>query len=168
MKKLFLIRHAKSYWKDESIVDFDRPLNKRGKRNIPLMASILKKRGVMPDCILSSPALRAKNTAKFMAKGIGFTKPILYNKNLYEATKEEIHSAIVSMDDSCEVLFLVAHNPGLNDLATHYVDFRENIVTCGIVEIAFDCESWKDIGQKVAKMLSFDFPKKYTSETNDE
>ena len=168
MKKLFLIRHAKSSWSDETLSDFERPLSKRGKRNIPLMASILKEKEVLPDCILSSPALRAKKTAKLLAKGIGFTHPILYDKTLYEGDKEEIHEAIISMDESCNTLFVVGHNPGLNDLAKHYAGFSQNIVTCGIVEIAFEVQTWKEIVPKAAKLLSFEFPKKYTSETRDE
>lgn len=168
MKKLFLIRHAKSSWSDETLSDFERPLNKRGKRNIPLMASILKEKEILPDCILSSPAKRAKKTAKLLAKGIGFTQPILYDKTLYEADKEEIHQAITSVDANCETLFVVGHNPGLNDLAKHYVGFEQNIVTCGVLEIAFEVKKWKDIAPKVAKLLSYEFPKKYTSETRDE
>ena len=167
MKKLFLIRHAKSSWSDETLSDFERPLNKRGKKNIPLMASILKEKEVLPDCILSSPALRAKKTAKLLVKGIGLTQPILYDKTLYEADKEEIHKAIVSMDESCNTLFVVGHNPGLNDIAKHYVGFEQNIVTCGIVEIVFEVNKWKDITPKAAKLLSFEFPKKYAQDKRD-
>ena len=162
LKKIFLIRHAKSSWKDESLSDFERPLNKRGRANAPFMAQILKQRGIMADCILSSPALRAKDTAKFFAKMLGFSKPIVYDETLYEASKEEIHKAITAMDDACETLFVVGHNPGLNDLVKHYVGFSENIVTCGIVEIVFRCEKFKDISSQNAEFVSFEYPKKYS------
>ena len=66
MKKLCIIRHAKSSWKDFLLDDFDRPLNKRGKLNAPFMGSRLKKRNILPDIIVSSPALRAKTTKSFI------------------------------------------------------------------------------------------------------
>lgn len=68
MKKVYLIRHAKSSWKDFSLDDFERPLNKRGKSDAPLMGAKLHDKKVVPDTILSSPAVRAKTTAEIIAK----------------------------------------------------------------------------------------------------
>ena len=76
MKKLFVIRHAKSSWKDYSLDDFDRPLNKRGFLNAPFMGDYLKGRAVVPDIILSSPALRAKTTADIIANRVKYKKQI--------------------------------------------------------------------------------------------
>ena len=70
MKKLFLVRHAKSSWADPSLADLDRPLNKRGLRDAPFMAKLLKGRGVQPDRILSSPANRAFTTASYFAEAL--------------------------------------------------------------------------------------------------
>jgi len=73
MKKLFLIRHAKSSWSDPSVSDFHRKLNKRGKRDAPFMAEKLAARdNTLPDIVISSPAKRAKKTARFMANGVGY------------------------------------------------------------------------------------------------
>ncbi|MCK5293309.1 MAG: histidine phosphatase family protein, partial [Arcobacteraceae bacterium] len=80
-KKLYIIRHAKSSWKDFTLDDFDRPLNKRGRLNAPFMGKILKGKNIIPDIILSSPALRAKTTAKIIANEIGFSKSIIYDEN---------------------------------------------------------------------------------------
>ncbi len=68
MKKLHLIRHAKSDWSNPILDDFDRPLNKRGKKNAPFMGKILRDKGVNPDLIISSPAYRARETAKKNSK----------------------------------------------------------------------------------------------------
>ncbi len=161
MKKLFIIRHAKSSWKDFSLDDFDRPLNKRGKLNAPLMGTKLKERGVVPDIMISSSALRAKTTAEIIAKKVKYSQKIIFKKDIYEIGESAIEKILKKLDDENSVVFLFGHNPDLNMLAEDYVDFDENIPTCGIVEIAFDCGKWKDISSENAKFISFDYPKRY-------
>ncbi|MBU1659071.1 CHAD domain-containing protein [bacterium] len=160
MKKLYIIRHAKSSWKESSLDDFERPLNKRGKADAPLMGSKLKEKRVMPDLILSSPALRAKTTAEIITKKIEFEKEIVFDENIYESSVNELHKIVSEIDDENRVVFLFGHNPSLNELAQKYINLNENIPTCGIVEIEFDCDSWTDISAKNARLLSFDYPKK--------
>ncbi len=160
MKKLYIIRHAKSSWKDETLEDFERGLNKRGKANAPMMGERLKEKGVMPDIILSSPAKRAKSTTEMIGKEIGYTKKVLFDENIYEASVGELRKILTALDDKNKSVFLVGHNPSLNDLAHYYVDFGANIPTCGIVEIAFTSKKWTEIEPKNAKLLSFDYPKK--------
>ena len=70
IKKLYIIRHAKSDWSDDTLKDFDRPLNKRGLKNAPFMGSLLKNKNINPDLILSSPALRAITTAEIIANRV--------------------------------------------------------------------------------------------------
>ncbi|MDQ1339890.1 MAG: phosphohistidine phosphatase, partial [Campylobacterota bacterium] len=86
MKKLYIIRHAKSSWGDAELNDFERPLNKRGKSNAPMMGERLKKKGVMPDIIISSLAKRAKSTAEMIAKEVGYEKKVLFDENIYESS----------------------------------------------------------------------------------
>lgn len=159
MKKLYIIRHAKSSWKDETLNDFERPLSKRGKSNAPMMGARLKKKGVMPDIIISSPAKRAKSTAEIIAKEIGYKKKVLFDENIYESSVEELRKILTALDDKNSTAFLFGHNPELNMLVDYYVKFYENIPTCGVVEIAFACDKWTDIEPKNAKLLSFDYPK---------
>lgn len=161
MKKIYIIRHAKSSWENMELDDFDRPLNKRGKLNAPFMGKKLKAKNIVPDIILSSPALRAKNTAKMIAKEVSYTNKIIFNKDIYEAKPSTLHKILTKIDDKYKTIFLLGHNPELNMLAENYVDFDENIVTCGVVEIEFDCKKWIDINGKNAKLISFDYPKKY-------
>ncbi len=160
MKKLYIIRHAKSSWKDFSLDDFDRPLNKRGRLNAPFMGTLLKKKKVKPDLILSSPALRAKTTAEIIANEIGYDEEIVYKEDIYEASAETLHKILTKLDDKRDVVFLFGHNPGLNDLAYGYVAFDENIPTSGVVEIAFDVKKWSKIESSNAELTSFEYPKK--------
>ncbi|MCK4974235.1 MAG: histidine phosphatase family protein, partial [Sulfurimonas sp.] len=153
-------RHAKSSWKDLYLDDFERPLNKRGKANAPFMGDRLKDKKIVPDIIISSPALRAKKTAKIIAKKVKYSKKILFNEDVYDSSPSILHKILTKIDDKNSIVFLFGHNPELNMLAENYVDFDENIVTCGVVEIEFDCKRWTDIGRKNAKLISFDYPKK--------
>ena len=82
MKKLFLIRHAKSSWEDLRLDDFDRPLNKRGEKDAPFMAELLKEKNIIPDLIISSPSLRTKLTAEIIAEKIGFIDKISFESRL--------------------------------------------------------------------------------------
>lgn len=159
MKKLYIIRHAKSSWKDSTLDDFDRPLNKRGKLDAPFMGTRLKEKNIMVDLIISSPALRAKTTAEIIAKKINYTKAILFKKDIYEVGTHAIKKILKKIDNDNNIVFLFGHNPDLNMLAEEYVDFDENIPTCGVVEIEFDCERWADISAINAKLISFDYPK---------
>ncbi len=160
-KKLFIIRHAKSSWKDSSLDDFDRPLNKRGMLNAPFMGEKLKEKNVVPDIIISSPALRAKTTAKIIAKKVKYSKKIIFKKEIYDVGESAIHKILKKLDNENAVVFLFGHNPDLNMLAEEFVGFDENIPTCGVVEIAFNCEKWRDISSLNAEFISFDYPKRY-------
>jgi phosphohistidine phosphatase len=159
-KKLFIIRHAKSSWKDLELSDFNRPLNSRGKKNAPMMGERLRDKNVVADIIISSPALRAKKTAKIIAKKVRYSKEIIYDENIYASTGMLIHKIVKKIDDKNDSAFFIGHNSDLNMFAQEYVNFDENIVTCGIVEIEFDCKHWKDISKKNAKFISYDYPKK--------
>lgn len=139
--------------------DYERGLNKRGRGDAPTMAKRLKEKGVMPDIIISSSARRARKTAKLLAKGLGFNKKIKLHDTLYEAMPSDLHYHIKSIKDKHEIAFLIGHNPELNMLAEEFVGFDENIVTCGIVEIEFNCETWSEIDSSNAKFISYDYPK---------
>jgi len=161
MKKLYIIRHAKSSWKDLSLSDFDRPLNKRGTNDAPLMGKMLKRKKILPDLIISSPAKRAKTTAKVIAKEINYTESIVYDSDIYEAGMSTLRNIIASIDDKNKSLFLFGHNPGLGMLVDCLVGLYKNIPTTGIVEIEFDCNKWKNISATNAKLKSFKYPKMY-------
>jgi phosphohistidine phosphatase len=162
MKTLYLARHAKSYWKDQSIPDFDRPLNNRGKRDAPFMGEVLKDKKIKIGLIISSPAKRTKKTAIEIAAKIGYLeKNILYNEELYEASSNTLIKTIKKIDEKYDSVMMFGHNPGLtllnNHISNHYID---NIPTCGIVALEFD-KKWNEIDKNTCKFLFFEYPKLY-------
>lgn len=161
MKKLFLIRHGKSDWSNILLDDFDRPLNKRGKNDVPLMANILKEKNISPDLILASPAKRTKTTAKIIAKNIAYLQDIQYDENIYEASAKTIVNLIKEVDNQVNTFFLVGHNPSLNIFTSQFINFKKNIPTTGIIEIEFNCDNWRNIEECKCRLISFDYPKKY-------
>ncbi len=161
-KLLILIRHAKSSWSDQSLSDYERPLNKRGKHDAPFMGDMLCKRGVKPDLFLSSSAKRARKTAKHIAAAIEFPPDlIVFDRDLYLAEEEKLLDVITRTDDGVGTLFLVGHNYGLTDLADYLTGADNgNVPTAGIVGMEVG-QCWKDISQGKARLLFFDYPKKF-------
>ncbi|BAF72842.1 SixA phosphatase family protein [Sulfurovum sp. NBC37-1] len=163
MKKLYLIRHAKSDWSDLSKNDFDRGLNKRGKRSIPIMAKALREKGIIPDLILSSSAKRAKKTAKGLSKALHYEGKIFFNEGLYFTEPEEMIEMVRNVDDRYQSLFLIGHNPEMTELANILTEvYIDNTPTLGIVAISFDIQKWNDIGRGKGKMEAFIFPKMFS------
>jgi len=162
-KLLYLIRHAKSSWDDPSLRDHDRPLNKRGKRDAPLMANVLKKKGIKPDLIYSSTAERALEFAKVIAEILDFKKKkIVSTKDLYMADVKEMLGILRSVEDSAKTVFMVSHNPYITEFANSLCNYNlDNIPTSGVFCIEFDVKKWKDIDLGKGKFVSFDYPKKY-------
>ena len=166
MKKLYLIRHAKSSWKDNSLQDFDRPLNKRGKRDAPEMGRRLQDRSEFPDLILSSSAVRAAKTARAVAKEIGYPKKkIDFRDELYHASAKGMLDLVRQTHNEVQVLFLFGHNPGLNDFANQLCSQTiDNIVTCGIYALECPIQRWEELRlDSLAELLYYDFPKKELS-----
>ena len=160
MKHLYLIRHAKSDWSDESKSDFDRGLNKRGKKAILTMANALKERKVMPDIILCSSAKRAKLTAKGLAKEINYCGGITYIDALYMADPETVHALIQDVNDKYNSLFIVGHNPETTELCNIMTDeYIENVPTLGIVALNLPIAHWKELKMGVNQLKFFIYPK---------
>lgn len=158
MKTLYLLRHAKSSWKDASLSDFDRPLNKRGKHDAPMMAEKLKEMGIHPDIILSSPARRARKTAKVFADILD--TPLRLDERLYEADVADFDAVTQEAFREHESITLVSHNPGLNmynDALSNVPLF--NIPTTGIV--AIDFETYDAFVKHEGRQRFFIYPKMY-------
>lgn len=161
MKKLVIIRHAKSSWDDPFLSDHSRPLAERGIKDAPKMAKRLKKEKIYPDAIISSDAERAKATAIITAENLDFSlKKIDFIKNLYHGSVSQILSEIKKTDDEVKTLFLIGHNPGLNDTIWKLGGEIDNLPTAGQFGFKFDVKSWEEINAKNAKVWFFDYPKK--------
>ncbi len=161
MKKIILIRHAKSAWDNPWLDDHDRPLAERGLRDAPKMAKRLKKRGILPDLILSSTAIRAAETAKFVAKELGYpTDKIVLESGLFHASPHAILKTIRTQKDSHQTILVFGHNPGLNDLVTFLGGEIDNLPTAGQFGFKLKSEHWADLKSENAEAWFFDFPKK--------
>jgi len=165
MKTLYLARHAKSSWKYPNLDDFERPLNKRGRKSAPSMGKILKKLKVAPDLIISSPANRAAMTARIIADIINYPlEKIRYSESIYEFSENALISVVKDIDDAVKKAMVVGHNPALNGLANYIGDQPiSNIPTCGVYCVELDIASWAKIGEHCGKSKFFEFPKKHTS-----
>ncbi|WP_457576912.1 SixA phosphatase family protein [Desulfomarina sp.] len=162
MKELYLIRHAKSSWADPDLDDFDRPLNKRGRMNAPFMAGRISMRNIFPDRIVSSPALRARRTARFIAAGIGYGKrDIIYDRGLYFSGFSYFLDVAEYHLDEVDRIFMVGHNSVITDVAGYLCgETFDNVPTCGIVGIAFRGKKGFQRIDGKGSLLFFDYPRK--------
>lgn len=160
-KQLLIIRHAKSDWGNASLSDFDRPLNARGHSNAPLMASRLLFKHIIPQLLVSSPALRAITTAQYFADILGFAKQeIKQQQAIYLAPVSTLLNVINNFDNNPDCIALFGHNPGLTNLALDLCKCDiYNIPTCGIVFIEFPFTDWKLVSAGTGELKFFDFPK---------
>jgi phosphohistidine phosphatase len=160
-KILYLVRHAKSSWKNPGLADTERPLNKRGKHDAPLMGKTLRSRREIPEMLISSPAKRAFSTAKHFAKEFNYKKEkIEISEILYMASVSDFYNAIVKCDNSIKSIMLFSHNPGITDFANLITGSDiENIPTSGTVRIDFDIEKWVDIKKTKGEIKFFISPK---------
>jgi phosphohistidine phosphatase len=158
MKKLLIVRHAKSSWDFPHLNDYNRPLNDRGKRDAPKMAQWLHLQDIKVDLILSSGAERAKNTA--IAFQALLNTPLEIDDQLYHAGRSKLLNIIKQTNDGINCLLLVSHNPGLNDLADYLLSgFSENIPTTGIVGFNLNIKKWSETNPQNASLHFFKYPK---------
>lgn len=162
MKTLTILRHAKSSWDNPALIDFDRPLNKRGERDAPEMGRRMLGAGIRPSLVISSPALRAWSTAKIVAAELSYPAEFLQReKDLYHASADRLFDVIARQDEGFNNMLLVAHNPGLTDLANKLIPgLTSNLPTAGYVSIEVDTETWELRGRKSVKLLMHDYPKR--------
>jgi len=164
MRTITLLRHAKSSWDNTDLVDFDRPLNIRGRKNAPEMARRLKAAGVRPSLILSSPAKRAWSTAKIIATEISYPIEFLQrDRDLYHAGTQRLLDVLAAQDEGFKNILLVAHNPGLTDLANELVPgLTNNLPTCGFVAVKVEVDTWDLRARRSAELIEYNYPKKST------
>ncbi len=162
MKSLFLLRHAKSSWSNPGLDDQQRPLNKRGKRDAPVMGGRFRARNELLDLILTSPALRARHTAELFADACGYSpEKIVEESELYLLGARSIEDIIENQDDRYQSLMLVFHNPDI----THFVNLCDasvridNVPTCGLVKLVSEIQHWRDWSLSNAHFDYFDYPR---------
>jgi phosphohistidine phosphatase len=162
-RRLLMIRHAKSSWANPLQSDFERPLNERGEHDAPMMGERLKKMDLLPDLIISSTAKRARQTAKRIAKAIGYDKErIQLVDKLYHCIPPVFEEVLAEVGDEVQTVYVVAHNPGITEFVNELSpDFRvDNLPTCGIVGAEIELEHWEMLANARKKVFLFEYPKK--------
>jgi phosphohistidine phosphatase len=161
MKKLVLIRHAKSEWANVVVKDFDRSLNTRGFSDAPKMGLQLKSLTTKPDLVISSPAERTRLTAQLVLEQIGFDlDEVQWNEEVYEASARTLMNVVNAIPDEFETVWMFGHNPGFSYLA-EYLTAGEvgDIPTCGVFAIEFELDSWALVSQNTGHKSFYIYPK---------
>ena len=164
MKKLILIRHAKSDWGGEGLKDIDRPLNDRGYDDAYRLSEWFFKNQDVPQQFISSDATRALSTANIFARNLMYpTNQISIVPQVYESSAEVLKNVITEIDNKLDYVVLFGHNPGITNLVNELAQeiFYDNIPTCGIVCLEFDVKTWKEVPTKKAKKVFNQFPKEF-------
>ena len=158
-KKLIIVRHSKSSWKDLSLDDFNRPLNKRGKEDGPIISNYLSKKTNFIDFLHSSSSVRTFETSKFFTERIKFGK-VKYDDSLYHSSSQSILNLIKNYSNKYSSVMLIAHNPGLTHLINQITNISlDNLPTTGLAEIHFSCNKWNEISSKNSNLIDLKFPK---------
>jgi phosphohistidine phosphatase len=162
MKRLTLLRHAKSSWRDTDLADHERPLSGRGERDAPRMGERLRVRRARPSLIITSTAKRALDTARSVARVLGYPREFVHvEPALYLADPATILELIGKQEETFSDILLVGHNPGFTELVNELLpDLRlNNLPTAGVVAMESTAARWKDIGARNTTLLFYDYPK---------
>jgi len=162
MKALTIVRHAKSSWNEPGLSDRERPLNKRGERDAPVMGKRIADAGIRPSLILSSPANRAWTTAQVIAEKLAYPAEFLQREqDLYLASLNDLLDVVVAQDEGFNSLMIVGHNPGLTDFVNYLSPgLTNNLPTAGVVSVNIDQDHWKLYERPQAELVLHDYPKK--------
>lgn len=153
MKRLLLLRHAKSSWDNDRLSDHERPLNERGVKDAPKMGKVLKREGLTPDVIVSSSAARAAATAELVALATDFEGSLSYTDRLYLAPPSVYLALARELSDSITCALLVGHNPGIEDLVRVLAGHDERMPTAALAHFELPIESWSELGTDTQAVL---------------
>ncbi len=161
-RRVTLLRHAKSSHHDLSLTDHDRPLSPRGERDAPVMGRRLMDKGGRPSLILTSTAVRARQTARLVAKAIGYPIEFVQSEPaLYLADPDTILDVIAQQDDTFHDIVVCGHNPGITELACDLGRTNiDNVPTCGMVVVDASIDAWDQLRSVRCDLVDFDYPKK--------
>jgi phosphohistidine phosphatase len=174
MRRLMLLRHAKSDWSKAGQRDHDRDLSERGRLAAPRMGAYLAKHGLSPDCVIVSTARRTRETWKLVAAALPARPRPVFDERIYEAMPEDILTAIRDTPASCQRLLVVGHNPGLQDLALQLIKggskdaldrLRDKFPTAGLALIDVPRDDWASLHAGSGRIESFMTPRLLSEKT---
>lgn len=159
MKTIYLLRHAKSSWDNQALSDFDRPLNERGQRAAPFIGALMKERGLLPEAIFSSPALRAKTTSELVASAAGIETPIIFDDRIYAASPMRLLTLIRAIGDDIASAMIVGHNPGMEGFLWYLTGKLEPMPTATLAASELDVAKWADVTERCGNLTEIIRPK---------
>ena len=158
MKTLLIMRHAKSAYPPEISDDFDRPLNKRGRADLPRIARLLAAYGPRPEVVLASAACRAHQTATGLAESLGLPASILHlDDALYLSSPQTLAQAATGLPDSAQTGLIIAHNPGMEEWIGELTGAHVSLPTAGLAAVELNVYSWREISR--GRLLYFVVPR---------
>jgi phosphohistidine phosphatase len=165
VRRLYLLRHAKSSWDDDTLRDRDRPLAPRGRRATKRIARWARKHDVRPQLVVSSSAVRARETLQGVLPGLGQPE-VWFEVALYAASAETLLGRVRALPDEAEQAMFVGHNPGLGDLLLLLAgpgDLRKRaetkLPTGALATLEADVERWADLEPGGARVVSLVVPR---------
>jgi phosphohistidine phosphatase len=142
---LYLLRHAKSSWKDASLRDFDRPLKGRGRDAAKQIGKRLAHEKTQPQVVVCSPAVRTRETADIVLKHAALKADITFDERIYEASLRDLLQVVADIPDGKQVALMIGHNPGFEELVAYLSGEHLRMPTCALAKIRLEAASWKDV-----------------------
>ena len=158
MRTLYLLRHAKSSWKDASLSDFERPLKRRGREAAQLVGERLAQEKLKNPVLICSPAVRTRETAELVLKSSKLRVEERWDERIYEASLRDLRQVVTEIPDDKKVVILIGHNPGFEELLAFLTGESRRMPTAALAKIEFEV-SWKDIEARSGKLDWFTTPK---------
>lgn len=161
MKTITLMRHAKSSWEDAQLGDRSRPLIQKGIDRTHKAIKHLKNEGFSPDIILTSPALRAWETAQIMAESFEIESEYFRKEpRIYTADADDFYDFCFDLPESCSHVLIVGHNPAISMFAHKFPDTKINFLpTSGMASIEFEADKWEEVPASTHRVKFVLFPK---------
>jgi len=162
MKTLLILRHAKSSWKDDSLADYDRPLNRRGKVDAPRMGTLIRDENLVPGIIISSSALRARATVVLISNACGYEGDVKYCRALYAAGPEAYIEELATLSDIVDCALVVGHNPGLEELIEELSGEYQPLSTAALAKLKLPIQSWAELKNDIkCTSLNIWYPREF-------
>ncbi len=146
MKRIIVMRHAKSDWNTDAPTDHARPLNRRGRKDAPRVARRLVELGWQPQHILASDANRTRQTYELMAPELGGDVGVEYLRSLYHAGPDRLHEHILGLSDEFATILVLGHNPGWEQVLTWLTGEAASLTTANAALIECEnAETWNAV-----------------------
>ncbi|HMJ07381.1 MAG TPA: histidine phosphatase family protein [Pyrinomonadaceae bacterium] len=164
MKRLYLLRHAKSSWSEPELADFERPLNQRGLNAAPFIGKLIAARQMVPDLTVSSPACRAAETARLVHEASSAPGEIEFVDRIYEASPQTLLQVTAGLNDKAGSAMIVGHNPGMEGFLRLLTGRSEAMPTAALAIIDLAVRNWSDIKPGCGTLIEVVRPKEHMPE----